>query len=147
LDNVKIGENFILERGNGQGDVISPFLFNICYQILLLKIEFNLQIEHIDIPVEIVEEEGQGLIGAVSSVSYRSKKVFAFADDCNILTSLKPESIIEITRVLDNFGAISGLVCNVQKSHILPIGQESAVPGAIRNIGFEIVDENDGSQF
>jgi Reverse transcriptase (RNA-dependent DNA polymerase)/zinc-binding in reverse transcriptase len=141
LENGSFGENFNLERGNAQGDVISPFLFNICYQILLLKIEFNLQIEKIDLPAVTIEEEGQVLIGAVSSVSYRSKKVFAFADDCNILTSLNPESIIEITRVLNNFGAISGLECNVQKSHILPIGHEPAVPGAIRNLGFEIVDE------
>jgi Reverse transcriptase (RNA-dependent DNA polymerase) len=141
LDNGSCGENFKLERGNAQGDVISPFLFNICYQILLLKIEFNLQIDKFDLPARIVEEEGQVLIGAVSSVSYRSKKVFAFADDCNILTSLNPESIIEIIRVLDNFGSISGLVCNVQKSHILPIGHEPVIPGAIRNLGFEIVDE------
>jgi predicted nucleotide-binding protein (sugar kinase/HSP70/actin superfamily) len=30
---------FELGRGNAQGDVVSPFLFNIGYQILLLKLE------------------------------------------------------------------------------------------------------------
>jgi len=35
---------FELERGNAQGDTISPFLFNLGYQILLFKLEFDLQI-------------------------------------------------------------------------------------------------------
>ncbi len=34
---------FELERGNAQGDTISPFLFNLGYQILLFKLEFDLQ--------------------------------------------------------------------------------------------------------
>jgi hypothetical protein len=47
LDVNKTGKNFKLEHGNAQGDIISPFLFNICYQILILKIETSLQIKSI----------------------------------------------------------------------------------------------------
>jgi hypothetical protein len=37
----RLGPVFNLERGNAQGDVISPFIFNICYQILILKLELD----------------------------------------------------------------------------------------------------------
>jgi Reverse transcriptase (RNA-dependent DNA polymerase) len=135
----KNGPTFDLERGNAQGDVISPFLFNICYQILLLKIELNLQIESIGLPcVQLDEAE---LVGVENRVSHRSKKVFAFADDCNILAALKPETIREIVNVLKEFGKISGLECNVQKSHILPIGHLPVVPDNIHELGFTIVQE------
>ncbi len=36
---------FDLERGNAQGDTTSPYIFNIGFQILLLKLTFDLQIE------------------------------------------------------------------------------------------------------
>jgi hypothetical protein len=74
-------------------------------------------------------------------VSHRSKKVFAFADDCNILAAFKPETIREIVRVLNDFGKISGLECNVQKSHILPIGHSPVITDEIRDLGFELVLE------
>jgi hypothetical protein len=45
----KLGKNFKLRRGNAQGDTISPFLFNICYQLLLLKLEYDLQIKDLRI--------------------------------------------------------------------------------------------------
>jgi exonuclease III len=135
----KTGPTFDLERGNAQGDVISPFLFNICYQVLLLKIELSLQIESIGLPN--VQLEDGDLIGAANVVSHRSKKVFAFADDCNILAACKPETIREIVRVLNDFGKISGLECNVQKSHILPIGHLPVITDEIRDLGFSIVQE------
>jgi hypothetical protein len=37
----RLTNTFELLRGNAQGDVISPFLFNIGYQILLLKLELD----------------------------------------------------------------------------------------------------------
>jgi hypothetical protein len=36
---------FDLERGNAKGDTTSPYIFNIGFQILLLKLTFDLQIE------------------------------------------------------------------------------------------------------
>ncbi len=42
---------FDLERGNAQGDTTSPYIFNIGFQILLLKLTFDLQIDGlIDFP-------------------------------------------------------------------------------------------------
>jgi hypothetical protein len=41
LDNGLKTLYFDLERGNAQGDTLSPFLFNLGYQILLMKLEFD----------------------------------------------------------------------------------------------------------
>jgi Reverse transcriptase (RNA-dependent DNA polymerase) len=141
LETGKTGKSFNLERGNAQGDVISPFLFNICYQILLLKIECDLQINKLDLP-DIAEDPEQ-VEGAVSTVSHRSKKVFAFADDCNIVTTPEKDNIEYVISILNDFGKISGLVCNLQKTNILMIG---AVPDidTVRNIsqlGINVTDE------
>jgi exonuclease III len=140
MSNGKLGPNFNLERGNAQGDVISPFLFNICYQILLLKVECALQIKTIDLPDEIVQEES--LVGVVSSVSHRSKKVFAFADDCNIITVLEKNNLDDLKQILTDFGNISGLVCNLEKTNIMAVGLLPEHPDPeIENISFSFVDE------
>jgi hypothetical protein len=55
----KLSNLFNLERGNAQGDVISPFIFNICYQLLILKLELDLQITKLDLPVPDPLTEGE----------------------------------------------------------------------------------------
>jgi Reverse transcriptase (RNA-dependent DNA polymerase) len=143
----KLGPPINLERGNAQGDVISPFIFNICYQVLLLKLECDLQIKSIDLPEADIQDPDQfrnTLSGATLSVSYRAKKIFAFADDCNILCLLDKISIEKICTILRDFEIISGLSCNVQKSNILLIGHVPEDPASVNEIsvlGFNIVDE------
>jgi hypothetical protein len=44
LDNELYSSFFDLERGNAQGDTVSPYIFNLGFQILLFKINFDLQI-------------------------------------------------------------------------------------------------------
>ena len=44
LDNESKTEYFKLAPGNAQGDIISPFLFLLGYQILLFKLNYDLQI-------------------------------------------------------------------------------------------------------
>jgi Reverse transcriptase (RNA-dependent DNA polymerase) len=82
FDNNKMGKSFALERGNAQGDTISPFLFNICYQLLIFKINYDLQIESI-LEVPVVPDTHQPLAPPVSK---KPRKIFAFADDGTILT-------------------------------------------------------------
>jgi exonuclease III len=138
LSNNKLGFSFDLERGNAQGDIISPFIFNICYQLLLLKIECDLQINHIDIPAPAIQAEE--ITGAAVPVSHRSRKVFAFADDCNVITCLEKNCIDALLKIIEEFGIISGLKCNVQKSHLLPVGHNPVVPDNIANCGFGIAE-------
>jgi hypothetical protein len=102
--------------------VISPFLFNICYQILILKIECDLQIKKLDLPVKV--EDPDQVIGAVSTVSHRAKKAFAFADDCNIIRVPEKDNLAYIIGILNDFSSISGLVCNLEKTKLLLIGTD-----------------------
>ncbi len=44
LENGLFSDYFDLERGNAQGDTTSPYIFNIGYQILIFKINYDLQI-------------------------------------------------------------------------------------------------------
>ncbi len=45
LDNEINSAFFDLQRGNAQGDTVSPYIFNLGFQILLLKINYDLQID------------------------------------------------------------------------------------------------------
>jgi hypothetical protein len=55
LENEYYSEFFDLERGNAQGDTISPYIFNIGFQILLFKLNFDLQIDGL-IPFPVVPD-------------------------------------------------------------------------------------------
>jgi hypothetical protein len=133
----RCGKSFRLERGNAQGDTISPFLFNIGYQILLLKINTDLQIESfLDLPALPA-----GHHPPPAAVSTSPWKAFAFADDCTVLTLLTEKNLKRLKEILDQFELLSGLECNVEKSHLLPVGNDRAVPVTIRAIGFEVLDE------
>jgi hypothetical protein len=146
LDVNKTGKSFKLERGNAQGDTISPFLFNICYQLLILKVETSLQINSIfdNVPgqdpgavAEQVQEEGPQRAQQEPPVRLLPRKVFAFADDCNILTLLDQGCISEIKKVLEAFHLISGLECNLSKTSIMQI---CPAQYKLENTGFQDCD-------
>jgi hypothetical protein len=53
LENNMYSNFFSLDRGNAQGDTTSPYIFNIGYQILLFKLNFDLQIAGLIVPPEV----------------------------------------------------------------------------------------------
>jgi hypothetical protein len=137
LEYDRLSKSFRLEQGNAQGDTISPFLFNICYQILILKINTDLQIESIiDLPA--IPEQHRPLPDTVST---RPRIALACADDCTVATTLKKKNLDRLKAILDDFSSISGLECNIEKSHLLPIGEIVPIPAEIANAGFEIKDK------
>ena len=96
--------SFMLERGNAQGDTISPFLFILCYQILLFKLEYDLQI------IGIIEEPAlpAHLTPVPAQVSIQRGRVYAYADDGNIIVQMDLRSLSRIKRILADFGSIRG---------------------------------------
>jgi len=130
---------FDLERGTAQGDTISPYIFNIGYQILLFKLNFDLQIEgileppavppDINLPAQYTPEE---------TVRILSRKAFAFADDANLLTNLNRDSLHRVKMILEIFGRLSGLECNVEKTTVMCIN--SNAPDFVKDLGFTAVN-------
>jgi len=134
-------ELFDLERGNAQGDTISPFLFNLCYQLLLYKLEFSLQIVGILSEDAVIADLNVEQQGHPHQVKNSNPKAFALADDCSLLVELCPDNLQRIINVLREFQDISGLECNVEKTVLMVIGSVGEIPVEIANIGFEIKNE------
>jgi hypothetical protein len=127
---------FNLERGNAQGDTTSAYIFNIGYQILLLKLNFDLQIAGLIDPPEIPPEllaQAPGL-----QVGNYPRKVFAFADDGNLLTLMDFNVLKFVKETLDKFGKLSGLECNVEKTILMQVGSNTPISQEIKDLGFSI---------
>ena len=137
LSDSKMSRTFNLERGNAQGDTISPFLFIICYQILLFKLEYDLQI------IGLIDEPPipDTLLRINAQVPIQTSRVFAYADDGNILIRMDPICLRRIKEILEQFGELSGLTCNVDKTCLMQLGSNLPIPQEIVELGFNIVSE------
>jgi hypothetical protein len=58
-----------------------------------------------------------------------------------MFVSLDFETVARIKTILEQFGSISGLLCNVEKTTLLPIGQNILLDDRIRDLGFVIVEK------
>jgi hypothetical protein len=56
------------------------------------------------------------------------------------LTELEAQNLERIKHILDAFGVVSGLECNLQKSNVLMIGDEPVLTDNLRNTGFSFKD-------
>ena len=63
----------------------------------------------------------------------------SYADDVSILVDSEPENIINVKTILDNFGKLSGLIINVEKTQVLPINVTQDFAENIAKTGFSIV--------
>ena len=136
LSENKLSPYFDLERGNAQGDILSPFLFLLGYQILLFKLQFDLQIEGISI-LPAVPAGGVPLPNQVNNCPL---KVLAMADDANCLVRLDCDNLVRIKNVLDSFGRISGLECNIDKTVVIPVGHIEEISQQLRDTGFSFAN-------
>ncbi len=75
------------------------------------------------------------------TVSTYLRKISAYADDANMIVKLEYDTILRIKTILEQFGSLSGLLCNVDKTTLLPIGQNFQIDNRIRDLGFIIVDK------
>jgi hypothetical protein len=137
LGNGTYSEFFGLERGNAQGDTTSPYIFNLGFQILILKLTFDLQIEGL-VEYPAVPDHIPPLPRMVSTYA---RKVSAYADDASMITKCSLQNLLRIKNILEEFGALSGLVCNVEKTVLLPIGNNIVIDDQITSLGFVIADK------
>jgi hypothetical protein len=157
---------FDLERGNAQGDTISPFLFNLGYQILLFKLELTFQIEgtrsgtaaEVNAAVAAaaaadaaaadaaladaaVNADAAGIREGTADLVSNDPKVSAMADDCTLLVLLQHENLRTIINILNQFEIISGLGCNLEKTSLMPVGLIEPISQEILDLGLQVVNE------
>ena len=99
-------DKIVLEQGVPQGDIISPYLFIIMVEILLIKITTT---EHI------------------TGITYAKHEARAetFADDTTLFMERSEKNLRNATKYVKHFHQISGLACNIDKTQVIPIGKNS----------------------
>ena len=98
-----LGDSINLEQGVPQGDVLSPYIFNICVEILLLKICFTSTLTG----VKFAGREG---------------RAECFADDTTVFIERTEENLRALVKIIKDFASISGLQANIDKTRVCPIG-------------------------
>ena len=93
-----------LEQGVPQGDVISPYLFILMVEILLIKINYT-----------------KNLTG-ITYASHESRSE-TFADDTTIFLTRTENNLRFAKKYLVDFHVLSGLACNIDKTVVIPLGQ------------------------
>lgn len=98
-----LGEAIELEQGVPQGDVLSPYILNICVEILLIKISYT---------------------DTLKGVKYANKESRAecFADDTTVFIERSEANLRALVKIIKDFANISGLHANLDKTMVVPIG-------------------------
>jgi hypothetical protein len=161
LENGSYSAPIELYRCRPQGDSPSPRQFNMCQQICIFKIELDPEIRSVyltfvvprtmgraeteadslatDEEVQKAEEKGYNVI---PELRHTKRKVGSFADDLSASVMAEYETLSRVKSALLEFGIISGLRTNVEKTTMMRIGNlESVLDPRIRDLGFAMVDE------
>ena len=114
-------DTFQLEKGHAQGDSPSPLLYNFAAQILLFRIELDKEIKPIRPPLY---RPGPIIPSAPfkNESKHETDKSDCFAEDNTISTVFELESLKALKNILCEFGQLSGLCTNYEKSALLCIG-------------------------
>jgi hypothetical protein len=151
------GQPFNLGSGFPQGSPPSPNQFNICEQLIIFKFELDPRIKKIKplvplpvlapvpvpVPVPVLDPDpvpDPPRVYGMAESNGETGKVEAFADDTTPMGRLELTALTYIKNSLEQFAAISGLKCNVDKSQILITGTEGDIPDFVHESGFTITD-------
>jgi hypothetical protein len=139
-ENGTLSKTFELKSGRAQGDGPSPLQYNIAEQILLLKIELDPEIR----PAFTLAVEASRIPAPLdwfTTESHKSTgKAEALADDTTVIIKCCRNSLVALKNTLSNFGTISGLQCNENKTCIIPVGGIQELPFDHADIPFQIVN-------
>ena len=92
-----------LDQGVPQGDVVSPYIFILMVELLLIKINYTKNIEGIKFAL----------------LEGRSE---TFADDTTIYMKRTEHNLRTCVQYIEHFAKVSGLQCNIDKTVVCPIG-------------------------
>ena len=109
-------DSFKIERGTPQGDRVSPFIFILCIEILLIKFK-SLNGRGID---NINSMENWNL----NNLMRGEGNTECFADDLTVLFKMSRETVQLIKETLEHFYMVSGLSLNVKKTQLMVTGSE-----------------------
>jgi len=157
FDDGSLSSNFDLDRGDAQGNTPSPILYNIAQQVFIFKLEMCPEIKSVFVnhlvprPLAIrepaegaegAEEAEEALENQAICQEFRNEsnretdKAEAFADDTTGLSLFELESLRSLKKILSDFGAFSGLQCNVDKTVLMQVGLIEPPPAEITDLGF-----------
>ena len=79
--------------------------------------------------IGLIEEQAipETLTPIPAQVCKKNSRVFAYADDGNILVAMDLRSLTRIKEILSDFGRISGLICNVEKTGLMQLGSNDPI--------------------
>ncbi len=113
--NTSHGKYFHIARGAPHGDRSSPYIFIICIELLILKLE----------------EDDSGFIeyrrrtGILRNRNIEINQLIeAFADDLTAIFKWSLNALGRIINILNKFGNLSGLTINKSKTSIMICGKE-----------------------
>ena len=98
------GDHFASERGARQGDPISSLLFILCIEILCIKLRSDPSVKGVSL---------NGQLDVLISI---------FADDIVVFLQYDEDNLRNTLRIFEEFGKLSGLKIQVEKSQISYLG-------------------------
>ena len=127
-----ISKKINIERGCRQGDPITSLLFILCIEILLISIRTSETVKLFMITYQLNPVR----------MARINKYMEDFADDITLRIENTVESLTGVTNVIENFGKLSGLRMNKDKTQAMLFGlnSENAIP-TVETMGFEWVQE------
>ena len=97
------GRSITLEQGVPQGDVLSPYIFNIRVEILLLKICYTRELDGV-------------------KYAKRESRAECFADDTTVFIKRTEKNLRALVKIITDFSKISGLKANLDKTIVWQLG-------------------------
>ena len=103
-----LSEKIILSQGVPQGDVISPYIFILMVEILLIKINHTKNLKGI-------------------TYAQHESRSETFADDTTVFIERNEHNLRNAVKYITQFHSISGLACNIDKTVVIPIGTNTDI--------------------